>query len=265
MPELPEVETIKNELVKKVVGSRIKEFIVLDQRLLRKCKNKDFLESMVKGKTIFRVDRVGKNLLFFLENIILVIHLGMTGRLELLNNQNNHKHLRALFVLDTGCLHYYDIRRFGSMFLVKTINDLNLGIEPFSERYTLENIKTLLKSNKNIKQFLLDQNMIAGLGNIYTDEVLWRSKISPLRKANSLTEDEIAELYESIPKVLMSAINLGGTTFKDFLNLAQEKGKFFQKLQVYGKEGSLCLRCSQKIIKTKCGGRSTHYCPYCQV
>ncbi len=264
MPELPEVETIKRELINRVEGTRINDVTLLDSRLLRGIITEQYFLCEVRNQKITYIDRRGKYILFHLTKRILGIHLGMTGRFELLNQCRNHQHLRATIYLDCGVLHYYDVRRFGKFALLNSIDELNLGVDPLTDKFLPDVLKEKLYSGKKIKELLLDQSRIAGLGNIYTDEVLWLSEISPLRKGFSLKEGELERLFFWIPCLLEEAIKYGGTTIRDYLNLLQQQGNFSEQLKVYGREGKKCFRCLGTIRRLKIFGRSTYFCPLCQ-
>jgi len=265
MPELPEVETIVSELRRAVVGKSIRRLFLFDKKL-----KKPHLELPSR---ILGVRRRGKYIVLELAGGgKLVFHLRMTGELFLgcgstTADGQKHKHERATLCLSEGlCVRFFDIRRFGTLDFHKDEKTLpQLGLEPFSKTF---NAKTLVKlfqdSARPIKSFLLDQKKIAGIGNIYADEVLWLARIHPARKSNRLKDKEIGLLAASIPKILREAIKEGGFTLRDYRRLDGSSGYYQHSRKVYDREGLLCLRCRAKIKRIKLGGRSSYFCPVCQ-
>ena len=285
MPELPEVQTIINGLKKHVLKKKIKQVRVLLPKIIRGSKNK-FIQ-VLKNNNFIDINRRGKFIIFSLKNKqFLIIHLRMTGQLiyiqqnEIIacghsNQMNNfnlpHKQTHLIFSFqDQSQLFYNDQRQFGFLEIrgQKELKDLDnkWGIEPLSKKFTLIYLKKLLKNKRiNIKAFLLNQKHIAGLGNIYTDESLFKAYILPTRQTDSLTEKEIKNLYQAIKQILKLALQYRGTTFNNYIDVHGRRGNFIQKLKVYGRENKKCLRCRQGIIKKiKVAGRGTHYCPQCQ-
>lgn len=276
MPELPEVETIKRDLKEKVVGKTIKEIEIVAPQLVKKPTLQQFILGLV-GETITILERRGKYLLFSLASgKILVIHLRMTGQLVYCSvDTPMEKHLCLIFSLfdkeknQNMHLRYMDIRRFGFFALLEPGEKLSglekLGPEPFSSDFTVEYLgKCLLKRNVKIKTLLLDQSIVAGIGNIYADETLFRAGIHPERVGSSLTKEEIAKLHHFIPQVLKESIEKRGTTFSDYRDGLGKKGGFQNHLQVYGQAGEECPNCGNIIEKIKISGRSSCFCPYCQ-
>jgi formamidopyrimidine-DNA glycosylase len=201
----------------------------------------------------------------------LLIHLRMSGRLVIESEAClDDRHLRVLLLLDDGRrLSFIDQRKFGRMILIDDPTQIlgDLGPEPLSEKFTPECLEEMLRSRRgHIKPLLLDQRFLAGLGNIYTDEALWRAQIHPLRPANTLTFTEARHLHKAIRAVLTSAIASGGTTLEDevYRQADGQAGEFATKLAAYGREDQPCLRCGQAIKRIKVGQRGTHYCPRCQ-
>ena len=279
MPELPEVETIRRGLDKYLKNKTIKEVKILDPKLIQgDVKN-------VINATIEKVERYGKGLVINLSNnYSIAIHIKLTGQLVYQGKENKNtkpskekvgelpsKFTRAIFYLSPqGTLYFNDIRRFAWIKIlpkeeVKNLDFFkNLGPEPFKD-LTLEKFEKIVKnSSQKIKALLMDQKKISGVGNIYANEALFSAKINPLRKANSLTKEEINKLYKAVLKVLEEGLKYGGTTEINFVNEDGQPGKFQEHLKVYGKKGKPCPICKTPIEYTKISGRSTFYCPKCQ-
>lgn len=273
MPELPEVEIIVRGLRSLIRGYTIENLIIRAESLVAYPPVEEFQE-VLKGKTIEDIDRRGKYILLKLSGgKTLVVHLRMTGRLLVLAREVAYdKHTHIIFQLNKGLdLRFHDVRKFGRVYLVadgdyRPAGGLqNLGPEPLAPEFTLGDFSKALKGKKaNIKSLLLNQSFIAGLGNIYTDEALFAAAISPERSADSLKEDEVEALYDSIRLVLQKGIAAGGTSFSDYRDARGEKGNFQEELQVYQQGGQECPRCGSIITKKKIAGRGTHYCPNCQ-
>lgn len=272
MPELPEVETVRRGLTKLVEGSTIKSVDVLYPKMVN-LPPKDF-ENALKGKKIDRIDRRGKYLLIRLsDHLTIVSHLRMEGKYDVeLDGAPLDKHTHVVFHLTDGReLRYNDTRKFGRMNLVDTGTEMSvaglktIGPEPTEQALTLDYITAIFKkSRKVIKPFLLDQSNIAGLGNIYADEVLWLSKINPKQPVNSLKPAQIKRLRKNIITEIQMAIDGHGTTVHSYSTAYGEAGNFQNHLNVYGKQGEPCPRCGTKIVKIKLAQRGTHYCPKCQ-
>jgi len=285
MPELPEVQTIVNELNEKIVGRTIKDVWVGKEKLI-----KNFSAQELKEKKIIEVQRRAKYIVIELsDDYILLVHLKMTGHFllgkwKIENNQsisiiegpikddpyNNYVHI--IFYLDSGEeLGFSDLRQFGKIELytkkefanLKEIKEL--GPEPFSEQFTLDYFKKIIKSSKtNIKKLLLDQEKIAGIGNIYSSEILFFSKINPERKTETLKDEEIRNIYEAIKIILKKALELKGTSMSDYRRLEGVKGNYQSSVLVYGRKGMKCKDCDGIIRYVKIGARGTFYCPNCQ-
>ncbi|RDV83555.1 DNA-formamidopyrimidine glycosylase [Ammonifex thiophilus] len=268
MPELPEVETIRRQLVEKVVGARIKK---VEVRLAKVMKNSTSGTELLEGKAITGVFRRGKWLWLALEgDWALAFHLGMTGQLVWEGKGELPPHTHLLIELDRGRLRFTDFRQFGRVRLGKSkeIRDYleeKLGPEPLSPIFSasyLENV--LAKSRRPVKALLLDQKAVAGLGNIYTDEALFLAGIDPRRPACTLAEDEVKKLHEAIQKVLAEGIAHRGTSIRNYVDATGVAGEHGLFLHVYGRGGQPCLRCGTLIKKIKLCGRGTHFCPHCQ-
>lgn len=270
MPELPEVETVRRGLNRLVKGATIASIDVYWPKII----NNDLasFKQRLKNQTIETVDRRGKYLLFrFSAGLTMVSHLRMEGNYSVMPKDTGRtKHTHVVFHLtDDRDLLYNDTRKFGRMTLVPTGEEMTvgglktMGPEPIASELTIDYLTAIFqKSKKMIKPLLLDQSKIAGIGNIYADEVLWMSKIHPMRPANLLTDDEIAELRQNIIDEMALAIKGHGTTVHSFSNAFGETGQFQNHLHVYGREGEPCERCGTLIEKIKVAQRGTHFCPH---
>lgn len=274
MPEMPEVETIRKDLSKRVCKRRIVSAEVRLARQLRAPKTIAEFETLVTNKTILKIDRRGKYLLCDLEDVVIVIHLGMTGQLYYAQTMDNvdMTHVRFLFRLDSGeYIVFSDIRTFGGLYVLKKeqlgeIRGLaTLGPEPLSVELTATYLSERLAKRKNpIKTLLLDQKQVSGLGNIYVDEALFVAGIHPMRSCDSITAEEVKKLIVGINRVIADGIRDGGTTFRDYRNGEGGKGDHQNHLFVYGRGSQPCVVCGTSIEKCTIGGRGTHYCTTCQ-
>lgn len=273
MPELPEVETVRRGLTRLVQGATIDHVEVRYPKMVTP--DRDEFTAELIGRQIEAVDRRGKYLLFrFSGGVTMVSHLRMEGKYDVQPEGSPvTKHTHVIFHLtDDRELRYTDTRKFGRMQLVPTGEEGDrmpslgkLGPEPTEATLTLAYMVRIFgKSHKVVKPFLLDQTKIAGLGNIYVDEVLWLSKINPLTPADELTRDQLASLRESIIAEMKMAIEGHGTTVHSFSTAFGEAGQFQNHLHVYGREGEPCERCGTIIEKIKVAQRGTHFCPTCQ-
>lgn len=271
MPEMPEVETVRRTLTPLAVGKTIKRVDVwYDKVIVGDVKS---FQQQLKGKTIEKIDRYGKYLLFRLGDLTIVSHLRMEGKYRLITAdapREKHEHLQFIFT-DGSALRYDDVRKFGRLQLVETGTERivtgikHLGPEALSPEFTEDYFAKALKNkSKKIKNLLLDQTVVAGLGNIYVDEVLWQAKINPVAEPKDLTKQQVQDLYEAINSTIKEAIKLGGTTVHSFLNAEGQAGGYQDRLEVYGRAGEDCLRCGGKLVKIKVNGRGTTYCPNCQ-
>lgn len=270
MPELPEVETVRKTLLPLLMGRRIVRIEVLYPRLIQG--DEGFFVSHIEGERIETIERKGKYLIFRLSNnLSLISHLRMEGRYRVERNGNElKKHDLIVFHLDNDeSLVYNDTRKFGVMYL-KNDDELyssepliKLGKEPFYLS-AMEFLKGLSKRKGPIKEALLDQTLIAGIGNIYADEVLIRSKINPLRKASQITLKEAETILDNAVKILQKAIQEGGSTVRSYHPTDGIDGRMQLLLWAYGREGKPCPMCGALLKKIKVGGRGTTYCPHCQ-
>jgi formamidopyrimidine-DNA glycosylase len=297
MPELPEVETIRRDLAASIVGREISAVKLL---FLKTAKNQAaFFVGALEGHKVTEISRTGKLLILKIKpraseknQHYLLVHLKMTGQLILVSGAKKiggghslggnsftdsvggelpNKYTRAIIEFKGGTkLFFNDLRKFGYL---KIVNEEELakilaagyGPEPLTPGLSVAYLSAKLKNKKkNIKAFLLDQKIIAGLGNIYVDESLFLAGIKPMRLAASLEVAEIKKLYQEINKVIKKAIENRGTTFNNYVDSAGKKGNFSRLLKVYGRGKLPCPKCKRPLIKTKLAGRGTHYCDYCQ-
>ena len=272
MPELPEVETVRKGLEKQVTGSRIGKVEVFWPNIIREPAVAEFEENL-KGEEVLHVGRRGKFLVIQLTHWTLISHLRMEGKYVIKKADDPiQKHTHVIFHLEDGRdLRYLDVRKFGKMSLIPKGEETNaaslvkLGPEPQADQFKFEEMFSKIKKHKKpIKALLLDQTFVAGIGNIYADEVLFRAFILPDRPANSLSEKEARNLYEAILNVMQQAIEAGGTTIRTYQNSFGETGGYQNQLSVYGRHNQACPRCGQLIQKGKVAQRGTHYCPNCQ-
>jgi formamidopyrimidine-DNA glycosylase len=271
MPELPEVETVARGLRTTIPGRTITEVNVLWARSVIP-PQPDAFARRLKGQTITDVGRRGKWIVVSLDTSdTLLIHLRMSGRLIVEEEAClDSRHLRVLLFLDDGRrLSFVDQRKFGRLHLTDDPGQVlaPLGPEPLSDAFTPERFAEMLSRRKGrIKPLLLNQRFLAGMGNIYTDEALWRAHIHPLRPANTLSFAEVQRLHEAIRSLLTAAIANGGTTLDDegYRQADGQPGEFRGKLVVYGREGRPCPRCAKAIERIVVSQRGTHFCPRCQ-
>ena len=285
MPELPEVETVKKGLEKKLKNFIISEIEIIRPSTIAFPANKDEFKKGLNNSLIDKWSRRGKYLIANLiknpnnntlkSNGYLVIHLRMTGHFNWLKRNNSPcKHTRVRFFdSQENELRFIDLRSFGQIWWIKEgldpkkiIKGLgSLGPEPFSKDFNYEYLKKeFSKRTKSIKAVLLDQRIIAGIGNIYADESLFEAGISPFREAKTIKKRELIKLRISIMDVLEKSIGSGGTTFSDFRNIEGLNGNYSMQANVYKRTGEKCKRCSNLIQRKKITGRSTHWCSNCQ-
>jgi len=273
MPELPEVETIVRKLRRALQNRRFKDIAVLWARTIANQTPQVFIQA-VRGTAVRNIRRRGKYLIFDLDNEKkLVVHLRMSGRFSIHLTGKGHdenKHTRVRMLFDNGLvLNYIDQRKFGRFYLVDDINTITgkLGPEPLSRQFSINWLsQALSQRNGQLKTLLLNQQFIAGLGNIYTNEALWNARVHPLRKANTLTQDEVMRLHSAIVEVLQLAINHGGTSLDDrqYTYPDGRLGTHQQHLHVYDHAGDNCERCGFQLERIVQAQRSTYYCPMCQ-
>ncbi|MEA4925717.1 MAG: bifunctional DNA-formamidopyrimidine glycosylase/DNA-(apurinic or apyrimidinic site) lyase [Syntrophomonadaceae bacterium] len=267
MPELPEIETIRTTL-ETIIGAGITSLEVNRADII---KREDFPARELCGQTVKAIKRRGKYLVLELGNgSNLVVHLGMSGRFYMLPEAEavNAPHLHFIVHLDNAIkLVYQDARRFGGIRFCHETETLfaHMGVEPLDRQFTAEYLAQICRKRQApIKNLLLNQNLISGIGNIYADESLFKAGIRGSRPAGSLTPMEIKRLHQAIKKVLRQSIQERGTTFRDFRDGYNKSGNFQNSLQVYGKANQLCPVCGGVINKEIIGGRSSHYCERCQ-
>lgn len=267
MPELPEVETVKNTLKRQIVGKQIINVDIL-YNMIEKPDVETF-KKLIKNQTIIDIKRRGKFLMFELNDYYLLSHLRMEGKYFIDGELTLHDHV--IFHFKEGFLKYNDTRKFGRMYLIKKEEVYNtkplceLGLEPWDEHLDYKYLQDKLKNKKlPIKTILLDQRIIVGIGNIYADEILFKSKINPLRKGSELTRKELDNIIKYTKEILSEAIKLGGTTIKSYESSRGVHGKFQNNLLVHNHEGDKCPNCKSKIVKIRVNGRGTYYCNKCQ-
>jgi formamidopyrimidine-DNA glycosylase len=276
MPELPEAETIRRDLEKEVVGKRIKSVEVSGTRTVRRQTKKQFI-GRVEGQKIDAVSRRGKNILVSLGDDWLVVHLGMSGQLLKTAPKDpaiKHTHVVITFT-QGGQLRYVDPRTFGELYVADKGNlaeeapELEeLGFDPIEDVMSWNAFGGLLQQRKKkLKDVLMDQKFVAGIGNIYSDEILWAAGLRGDRPSDSLSTQEVRRLYRAVGEVLQDAIKLRGSSLADeqYRDLYGQVGGFQNEHNVYAREGQPCKRCRQPIQRIKWGQRSSFSCPGCQV
>ena len=271
MPEIAEVETVRNTLKKHVLNKKIKDISIIYPKIIET--DLDEFKKVLVGNSFKDIKRIGKWLLFELDNYYLLSHLRMEGKYFIKNSNEpieKHEHIIISFIDNTD-LRYHDTRKFGRMMIINKDDLYNTkeikkqGIEPISKDLTKEYLyEKLKKKNIAMKTLLLDQTIISGLGNIYADEVLFASGINPLKKGCDITMDEAQKIVDAANKVIKEAIKEGGTTIKSYTSSLGVTGRFQQYLMVHKQENKPCKKCNTLIKRIKVGGRSTYYCPSCQ-
>jgi formamidopyrimidine-DNA glycosylase len=269
VPELPEVETVVREVRPHVVGRRVIR-LYIGEKPLRRAWVADWTDH-VAGRRIAAVRRRGKWILFDLDSGLLVVHLGMTGRLTVgAPDRPDESHTHFVADLDDGGqLRFRDVRRFGSVSFYQDAGDFEseftgkLGPEPFDVT-PAEFRRVLAGTARPLKAVMLDQRAVAGVGNIYADEALFEAKLPPGRLGRDMTAAEADRLRKAIVKVLTRAIDRRGSTIRDYVGGSGNKGSYQAEFRVYGRTGRPCPRCRTPIARTRLAGRSTHYCPNCQ-
>jgi formamidopyrimidine-DNA glycosylase len=271
MPELPEVETIRRQLAPAIEGRRIDGMEILDPRWCEPAPPDEVAQAVV-GRRIERLDRRGKWLIWELaDEVHLVMHLRMTGNLLLVPaGDTDRRFLRVRIDLDDGRhVLFADARRFGTGIVLlghDAVHDYfagRVGIEPLGPDFTADALREMAAGRKSpVKAFLLSQERVAGVGNIYADEALWRAKIHPLRPVGTLKPKQVDLLHESVIEVLKLGIDSKGATIDDYRDASGAEGSFQDKFEVYGREGEPCSRCGHTIRKIRAAGRGTYFCPY---
>jgi formamidopyrimidine-DNA glycosylase len=286
MPELPEVEVVRKSLHKNIKQKKIKKVIIRNRNL--RIKIPVNFKSFLIGQKVIKIDRFSKYLILHLSNnSYCLVHLGMSGTIHLINHnkKNNltntsfyhspilppkHNHIEIIF--ENFKIIYNDPRRFGFFQIIKNLNLLkkrfrHLGPEPFQSKFNLEYVFSFFKGKeKNIKNYLLDQKFVSGIGNIYANEILFLSKINPNKKVHLLKKNDCEKIINISKKVLMNAIKKGGSSIKDFKNLSGKNGSFQKNFKVYERKGLSCKRfkCEGVIQKKVISNRSTFFCNICQ-
>ena len=287
MPELPEIEIVKRSLFKMINRAKIIDIIINNKNLRYKIPS-DFSKNLI-GKKILKISRRSKYIIFHFKKNLLLAHLGMSGKLLLMRRCDNTmfktsfyynlnilpKHNHIYFRLNNGFLLIYnDVRRFGFFKLYNTVklNKISflkkLGLEPFNKKFNIKYFKKFTQNRKkNIKNLLMDQTFVSGLGNIYVNEALFMSKIKPLRICKNLNTNEVKSLILNIKKILKFSISKGGSSIRNFQNTLGKIGNFQQFFYVYGQKNKKCSRisCTGKIKKIIISNRSSFYCTKCQI
>ena len=272
MPELPEVENIVRGIRTHIENHKITQITINKGDVIKYPEERLFVKAL-ENNTIKSINRRGKYIILTMaDDLLLVIHLRMTGRLLFVKaNDAIDKYSCIIFNLDDGNKFIYaDIRRLGTLDII-TKDELprlkglaSLGAEPLSKEFTVAYLQKICQHTGKIKPLLLNQKYIAGLGNIYTDEALAISKIHPARMANSLNDKEIGALYQAINKVISEGIKDGGTSFRDYRNSQGKKGSHQDHLYAYNRKDKPCKFCMAPIVKITLNGRGTYFCPNCQ-
>ena len=271
MPEIAEVETVRNTLKKRILHKKIKKVEVYYEPMIES--DIDAFKKNLVGASFIDIKRRGKWLIFETEKYYLLSHLRMEGKYFIKDKQeikDKHEHVIFTFIDDTT-LRYADTRKFGRMNLIlKTEIDnteciKKQGLEPGDKKLTADYLlKKFAKKQLPIKTVLLDQTIISGLGNIYANEVLFAAGINPLTKACNLTKEDCERIVKRAEEIIKEAINMGGTTIRSYTSSLGVTGRFQQNLKVHKREGEDCFVCGTKILNIKVGGRSTYYCSKCQ-
>jgi formamidopyrimidine-DNA glycosylase len=279
MPELPEVEVMRRDLEKEIVGKKIKTVEVSGTRSVRRHRNKKDFTSQVEGRKIVSVQRRGKYLVMRLDGPeALVVHLGMSGQQLRAKSAREkapkHTHVVITFT-QGGLLRFVDPRTFGEMFVTKfdeleeQVEELaHLGLDPLETAMSWELFGRMLAEKKaRLKPLLMDQKFIAGIGNVYSDEILFEAGLNWERQSDSLSQQEVRRLYRAISETLQDAVKYRGSSLADeqYVDLFGKPGEYQSHHQVYGREGEACMRCRRPIQRSRYSNRSTFYCAACQV
>ena len=286
MPELPEVEIVRQSLDKKIKQKKVKKVIIRNRNLRFKIPSN--FNSLLQNKKIIKVGRFSKYLIIYLsEDDYCLIHLGMSGTIHIIENKTTNKFTNTSFynspilpkkhnhveiIFDNFKVVYNDPRRFGFFQYIKSSLDLkkkfnHLGPEPFELNFDIKYVYNFFKGkNKDIKSFLLDQKFVSGIGNIYASEILFLSKIDPFKKVSLLSKKECQKLISNSKKILLKDITKGGSSIRNFKDTSGLKGEFQNEFKVYQQEGKRCknLGCSNLIKKKIISNRSTFFCDSCQ-
>lgn len=272
MPELPEVETVRQSLKLRLIGRKIISCEVYHDNIIEYPSVLEFKKNII-NQSFLDIERYGKWLVFVLNDYYLLSHLRMEGKYFFRDKgEKLYKHEHVVFGLDNGLeFRYMDVRKFGKMHLIKKEDIdkigplLELGLEPWDDRLDISYLKEKYKSKKlPIKSVILDQSIIAGIGNIYANEILFASGINPMKKACELDDNELSKIISNTRIILKKAISLGGSTIHSYTSVDGVTGLFQQELKVHMREGEKCISCGNTIVKIVVGGRGTYYCPHCQ-
>lgn len=271
MPEIAEVETVRNTLKKRILNKPIKSVNVRYTKMIES--NLEEFKKILVGRSFLDIKRRGKWLIFDLGDYYLLSHLRMEGKYFIKNHEeelNKHEHVIITFTDNTD-LRYHDTRKFGRMNLIKkeelaTAEEIaKQGLEPGDKNLTAKYLVDKFKKKRlPIKTVLLDQTIISGLGNIYANEVLFAAGIDPLKKACDVSLEEASRIVTESNRIIKAAIKMGGTTIKSYTSSLGVTGRFQQYLCVHKREGMPCLKCGTTILNMKVNGRSTYFCPKCQ-
>ena len=271
MPELPEVETVVRALRDPLIGRTFSGFVSYWPRQVIKPDDVDELAARIHGRTVTAINRRAKYIIMTLDKgaETLIVHLKMTGHLAVVpSDQPIHKHVRNLFHLTNGDdLRFRDMRKFGRIYLVQDPKEVlsKLGPEPLENEFTVAVLKSGLSGrSRAIKPILLDQTIVAGIGNIYADEALFGAKIHPTRPTNSLTDPELVALHANIRQALQRGIDREGASIDSYVKPDGTKGDMQNAVEVFRRTGAPCYSCGTPIERIVLGGRSTHFCPTCQ-
>ncbi|MEA5026204.1 Formamidopyrimidine-DNA glycosylase [bioreactor metagenome] len=270
MPELPEVETVLQTLQKQIEHRKITDIEIRWVNIIAYPQPEVF-QRVLTGHEFTGFHRLGKYLIFTLQDLTLICHLRMEGKFYLEPSDSPlEKHTHVIFHLDDGRqLRYNDTRKFGKMYLYqpgeKWLALNNVGLDPWDRQLTTDYLTAKLHHKKMpLKQALLDQSIIAGIGNIYADEICFACRKSPMLSVDNLTEKDLQELINQTRSILQEAIAAGGTTIRSYTSSLGISGRFQQSLQVHTRVNQPCHCCQTKIVKTRVAGRGTYYCPHCQ-
>jgi len=297
MPELPEVESLRRSLKPYIIGKSIQSIIVYKPKLVSgsgtvrqplEHKKQEF-ETQPIGAKITDITRVAKNLILHLSNgQVILVHLKMTGQLvyqdekqnkvlgghpiEVSESQLPNQHSHIIFELNQGTLYYNDVRMFGYVLLYPNLDTIyklghfdKIGLDPFDSQFTPQYLYKNLKNKKSkLKTVLLDQSIVTGLGNIYADEVCFRSGILPTRMAHTLTKKESDKLYQAITEIIPKAVEMGGSSIANYIMADGSRGTYAREHKVYGRAGRQCVICDATLQKTIINSRTTVYCQFCQ-
>jgi formamidopyrimidine-DNA glycosylase len=269
MPELPEVETVRRCLHPHVVGRSVTAVDVYDSSVSRQ--PQEDLRALLVGRRVEGTRRRGKWLVLDLGDVLAIVHLRMTGRL-LWEPDVEERGRRPRFTLDFDDgrrLHFFDVRRFGRLWAIAAVDEAgffaDLGAEPLEEGFTVEHLRAAMAGRTApLKSFLTDQRRLAGIGNIYADEALFRARLHPLREAGTVGPREAVRLRDALVETLELGISHEGTSVESFVDPAGNRGSFQEILNVYQRTGEPCRVCGTPIARLVVGGRGTHFCPRCQ-